>query len=324
MANLFIIGNGFDLAHKMKTNFNQFRDYLDSRYPEGRKEYLYVPGSITDHHGEEIQNEDDVVSLIVYLLNQVAPDDMDDPQKRDWSEIEYLLGKLNLSECFENVEPQYDREGDRIYSWEHTNAEIICGDMALAISRINDFLLEWICNVKVASSPLKQFAKMINPNEDLFFSFNYTQTLEKLYGCSKKNICHIHGMVDEDSYIQRDQLILGHCGQINFCNEKVPYEMENDLQSIYESLRKDTAQQISLHKSFFRKIHHSEIEKIYSFGFAFADVDLPYIKKICGAINTQDVTWYLNNYDNIQKRKKYKSKLQQCGFQGRFGTFTAN
>lgn len=80
-------------------------------------------------------------------------------KKRDWSEIEYLLGKLNLSECFENVEPQYDREGDRIYSWEHTNAEIICGDMALAISRINDFLLEWICNVKVASSPLKQFTK---------------------------------------------------------------------------------------------------------------------------------------------------------------------
>ena len=75
MANLFIIGNGFDLAHKMETSFNQFRDYLESNYPGGHTEYLYVPESITGNHGEEVQKEEEVVGLITYLLNQVAPDD---------------------------------------------------------------------------------------------------------------------------------------------------------------------------------------------------------------------------------------------------------
>lgn len=322
MANLFIIGNGFDLAHNMQTSFNQFRDYLESNYPGRYTEYLYVPESVIGNHGEEIQKEEEVVDLITYLLNQVAPDDDKEPQKRDWSEIEYLLGKLNLSECFENVEPQYDREGDRNYSWERTNVEIICRDMALAISQINYLLLEWIRNIKVASVPLKQFRRIINPTEDLFFSFNYTRTLENLYQCSIKNICHIHGIVAENSCAQQDSLILGHCGKPSFLDERVPYEMENDLQTIYESLRKDTAQQMSLHKSFFRKICRSKIDKIYSFGFAFADVDLPYIEKICSLIDTRDITWHLNDYDCIQKRKEYQKKLKKCGFQGKFSTFT--
>lgn len=322
MANLFIIGNGFDLAHKMETSFNQFRDYLESNYPGGHTEYLYVPESITGNHGEEVQKEEEVVGFITYLLNQVAPDDNEDPQKRDWNEIECLLGELNLSECFDSVEPQYDREGDRNYFWERTNAEVICGDMALAISQINYFLSEWIRNIKVASVPLKQFKRIINPTEDLFFSFNYTRTLENLYKCPKKNICHIHGIIAEDSCAQRDSLILGHCGQLSFLDESAPYEMENDLQAIYESLRKNTAQQMSLHKSFFRKIYSTKIDKIYSFGFAFADVDLPYIEKICSLIDTRDIIWHLNDYDCTQKRKEYQKKLRTCGFRGKFSTFT--
>lgn len=64
MPNLFIIGNGFDLAHNMKTRFNQFRDYLDSNYSKGHADYLYVPESVIGHHGEDLQCEEEVVDLI--------------------------------------------------------------------------------------------------------------------------------------------------------------------------------------------------------------------------------------------------------------------
>ena len=61
---------------------------------------------------------------------------------------------------------------------------------------------------------------------------------------------------------------------------------------------------------------------LHSFGFAFADVDLPYIEKICSLIDTRDITWHLNDYDCIRKRKEYQKKLKKCGFQGKFSTFT--
>mgnify|MGYP003501408859 CR=1 FL=1 len=38
------------------------------------------------------------------------------------------------------------------------------------------------------------FKLLINPKDDLFLNFNYTKTLENLYGCN--NVCHIHGCID--------------------------------------------------------------------------------------------------------------------------------
>lgn len=107
MSSLFVIGNGFDLAHEMKTEFNEFRDYLSTKYSKPYDEMLYVPESVIGHHGEELQSDDEVAGLIAYLLNEVAPYDNQD-QKNNWNTIEELLGRLNLPECFDNVEPQYD------------------------------------------------------------------------------------------------------------------------------------------------------------------------------------------------------------------------
>lgn len=42
-------------------------------------------------------------------------------------------------------------------------------------------------------------------NDNIYLSFNYTNTLEKLYGVRKNNICYIHG----DASIN-NQLIFGH------------------------------------------------------------------------------------------------------------------
>lgn len=320
MRNLFVIGNGFDLAHNMKTGFNHFRDYLSANYSILHNYAPYVPEKITGHHGEELQDTTEVVGLIAYLLDEAAADT---GKENDWSKIEDLLGKLNLPECFDNVEPQYDKEGDRNYSWEYENAESICGNMALAIPYITELLSEWIHTIEIPVSPIKRFAKMINPRKDLFLTFNYTQTLEKLYGCAAENVCHIHGIASDDSCFQTDKLILGHCGQIDYLNNKeVPYDIGDGLQAIYESLRKNTSEQIMLHEDFFKKINREEIDKIYSFGFAFADVDLPYMRKLCNSIDTKNITWWLNTHSGIQECKRHMEILRSCGFQGAFCTYS--
>lgn len=133
MPDLFIIGNGFDLAHNMKPGLNQFRDYLDSNHSERYKDFLYVPQSVIGNHGEELQSEEEVVGLIIYLLNSAAPYD-DTTQKSDWNAIEDLLGKLDLPECFDNVEPQYDKEENRNYFWERDRAESIMRELSVSNS----------------------------------------------------------------------------------------------------------------------------------------------------------------------------------------------
>lgn len=195
MPNLFVIGNGFDLAHNMKTKFNHFRDYLNANYPILHNYAPYVPETITGHHGEELQDTTEVVGLIAYLLDAAATDE---GKENDWSAIEDLLGKLNLPECFDNVESQYDKDGDHNYFLEYENAELICGNMALAIPYIAELLSEWIHTIKIPNSPLKSFSEIINPSKDLFLTFNYTQTLEKMYGCKRENVCHIHGIARDD------------------------------------------------------------------------------------------------------------------------------
>lgn len=322
MASLFIIGNGFDLAHKMKTSFNDFRDYLYSNYPDVFDNILYVPESITDPSGEDLQSEDEVAGLIAYLLNMVAPIDKTNKSRSDWKEIEKFLGELNLKKCFSCVVPQYDKEGDRNYFWEREIAESICRNMALAIPQITDFLSEWIRTVEISKSPICSFQELIHPKEDLFLTFNYTQTLEKLYACEKANVCHIHGAVS-DTFYQDEKLILGHCGSENYlCDESVPYEMGDGLQEIYEELRKDTTEQMRLHTNFFGKIKRTKIEKIYSFGFSFAAVDLPYIQKVCGSIDTKQISWGLNIYDDEPHRLQYMNTIKQLGFQGNFFTYS--
>lgn len=98
--------------------------------------------------------------------------------------------------------------------------------------------------------------------------------------------------------------------------------MGNGLQAIYESLRKNTSEQIMLHEGFFNKINSASIDKIYSFGFAFADVDLPYMRKLCNSADTKNATWWLNAYGGSRVYKTHMERLRNCGFQGVFYTYS--
>lgn len=53
MKNLFIIGNGFDLAHNLKTSYEDFHKYLKNKYPQANEEKFIQPEVITMPDGGE-------------------------------------------------------------------------------------------------------------------------------------------------------------------------------------------------------------------------------------------------------------------------------
>lgn len=60
------------------------------------------------------------------------------------------------------------------------------------------YILEWLETIKTSKATCSKNA-LINNQSDLFINFNYTDTLESVYGI--RNVLHIHGGVSSCSII---------------------------------------------------------------------------------------------------------------------------
>lgn len=161
---LFIIGNGFDLAHGIPSRYN----------PDFK--------------------------IIAEKIEQISCFwDMYQSQKADiWADFENLLANPdfnNLEEIFDGYAPDYcsDYERDR-------NAIITQVDLN---GKLIDALYEFADQAEISiesKRPLDKYEGSFNYG-GLFITTNYTHTLEKLYGISRNNVLHIHGEVGSDNLV---------------------------------------------------------------------------------------------------------------------------
>lgn len=145
-------------------------------------------------------------------------------------------------------------------------------------------------------------------------TFNYTETLEEVYGVNKDRICHIHGK-------QGENILFGHGNTRDYTDEYMKKNIgsESSLTELDNFLRKETEQALIEHKHFFDGIDDT-IREVYSIGFSYADVDLIYIKEICKKLDV-DALWYLNDF-SLTDIQIFQKKLKECGFRGNFATFS--
>lgn len=190
---LFIIGNGFDLAHNLPTKFNpNFREIAE------RKES----------------------DPLFWELYQSESADI-------WSDFENLLAKPDfnfLEEIFDAYSPDYmsDSESDR-------DAIIVEAKIS---GNLENSLAEFAQNAEFAidtSAPNKKFVNYFAYN-DKFIIFNYTHTLERLYGIEEDSVLHIHGAVGEN------ELILGY-PKGNFTPEKYSIDVMDGRSFREESIK---------------------------------------------------------------------------------------
>ncbi|MGI5989800.1 MAG: AbiH family protein [Lachnospiraceae bacterium] len=158
---LFIIGNGFDLAHDIPSRFSP--DF------------------------KEIADEYDSDNF--WELYQTHVDDI-------WSDFENLLGRPDfnsIEEIFESYTPDYmsDRESDRdAIIWQVD----LNGNLNQALEAFADNAELYLSNVVP-----QEFFKQLLKKDAYYLTFNYTHTLEKIYGISKRHILHIHGEVGKET-----------------------------------------------------------------------------------------------------------------------------
>lgn len=237
---LFIVGNGFDLAHNLPTSYE--------------KDFKRIA-----KNNESVSNFWELYSF---------------DGTKIWSDFENCLAHPDfnsLEEIFNGYFPDYnsDYESDR-------TAIIVQADISGNLKKsVNDFAYlaeKAIDNV----SPIKKYLKLFNEN-DLFISFNYTHTLERLYSVDSNNVLHIHGEVG------KSDLLLGY-----------PEGKYNPEKYNYDPTFKDRGRFIELDISDYVKRMVEENRFDYYLFTAYETL-IDKTKKFCKKYQFDNLSTFLNN-----------------------------
>ena len=155
MQRLIIIGNGFDRAHNLPTSYSHFMNQLTEEHAGFYKTICqYIP-------------EDSLWASFEEALSE-----LDDEQLQDDNSC-YLLG--------------YGDENWRDSA--HHDFQYMIQEALSFAADIPQYFSEWIRSIDICVLPI--MPEHIVDKSNLYLSFNYTDTLEKVYNIPIKNISHI-------------------------------------------------------------------------------------------------------------------------------------
>lgn len=306
MSNLFIFGNGFDIAHGFNTSYNHFKDWLCIKFGVTLSEEKETPRYQTNYKGLESYNLKHMAQFFYNLIYNVAGN--------DWNQFEAALPSLDWishirDTCVESMVCMGGfNERDILYA-----AEDMASELSTFAFILNDRLFKsWATEIDISkpNSISEEFINLVDNDHDYFLNFNYTDTLEAHYNI--RNVCHIHGRSST-----HDALIVGHSGQFQWPSDE-EYDSEfylsqtySYISSICDSYRKDTTGIYQRHKSFFCNLN--DVTDIFIHGFSFAEVDMYYIKKIAEVLDVSCIRVHLHSYKS-EDWKYFKKNLTTCGF----------
>ena len=290
--NLYIIGNGFDLHHGVRCDFEDFMKWLKKN----------DKSLFTD-------------------LTQVY----DDAENNNWwRDFENSLAQLNINYYANKkgnlYDPEYIKDGSIEEKTEYASQRVIEEFGKIKDSLRNDFQ-NWL---SMAYENCFKNKKIQFPNEDsIFLTFNYTKTLEDIYEIDAKRIYHIHGVIDDKDSMEfghglgveeLDNMLKSQEPRIDeVWNKKLnrmirlqivtPKHKELAAFSTIESivsLKKDVEKCIEKNKRFFNEI--LDVERIYVYGFSFSSIDMPYLEKIIRRTKPE-THWVISWYSQDDKRR---------------------
>ena len=283
---LYIIGNGFDLMHRVPSNYYNFRDSLKENS-----------------------------SLRYALESALTPIDI-------WADFEESLAHLNMDlmggrhivnmwlDNFDNYTDE-DAGGAEFYM----AVEAAANPIITIANELQPALRKWVDTLSIGTKD--------RPLQDLFHSsgkvlcFNYTEFAKTLYGM--KDICYIHGCRKK----KKQKLIIGHRSGISMeLHEKardpktyrqamIDLAQDNVLQLICDydkELIKDSLKTIQNHQDFFEGLE--SIDTVIVIGHSLSKVDWDYFV----AINQKasKASWYFGCYglNDLKNMKALINMLQ--------------
>ena len=270
---LYILGNGFDMWHKLPTSYGDFYDYASSFLSE--IEHFYSSGLHYHnpwHDFEKALGEFDAGAFL------------DDYNEIDWTA--------------EDFRPSF------VYGLEDEMTE----QADAHVNSIRETFVEWIQQIDVS----KATKKIEFPEDSLFISFNYTTTLQSVYGIDSRRVLHIHGNVENN-----DELIFGHGREIEYAPDfdedgEPTRDMFSDARgnATYplHALKKPVDEVLARHRQFFENLQ--DIETVVVIGHSLNEIDYPYFRRINDVL--PDVSWHVI-YHRTGESAGFIQSLVACG-----------
>ena len=140
-----------------------------------------------------------------------------------------------------------------------------------------------------------------------FLSFNYTPTLERIYGVPRDRILYIHGYAAEPG----EPLILGHGWErrpedsLNFQPDgpdddwRVRQGIEH-IDDFFAATFKPTAKRIEQNHGFFEGL--AGVREVFVMGHSLAEVDHPYFEAIIDQVDLTTTRWTISVFDDHLRR----------------------
>ena len=289
---LYIIGNGFDIAHDIKCKYCHFGDFLADNYPDY---YESIMGGYCRSNALWKDFENELPSCATHIEE---------------------FGSQMGNEMREELD--YDPMDDMgIGRW--------LDDQYRFLNELPKYLRLWVESIDTKKEAVYQINK-----DSVFLTFNYTDTLEYVYGIDSDNIKHIHGYVKN----KKEELIIGHGNQktISYAIAKKKEAEANAIDfsvstfdRVYkycEITLKRTSRIIDENADFFESL--SDIDEVIIIGHSLNTVDMPYFKKVFNSISKNAIwkAYYFEDTDEkpfekvlidlgIRKENRFVLKTQE-------------
>lgn len=268
---LYIIGNGFDLAHNLQTSYRHFKFFLEQISNE----------NISD----QILSKSDAIQLLscLYKTKGLREDS-------NWNCFEESLAFLNIKSIIKTIGDNYDKWYDfdaNFYEKLHTAFEC------------------WINSIDITSETIYDLDK-----NAIFLNFNYTTTLEKIYNIKKENIIYIHSRQEKEENKVYKRLIFGHRTSRNDIKKYIDETLDpnsifkDKITDFLSSFEKPIDSEInSLEFQELIKIMNN-ISTVKIIGHSLGDIDKPYFEKLLDANkNNTWIKYYLDKNFSFERIK---------------------
>lgn len=275
---LYVIGNGFDIQHGLKSRYWDFKEYLDIK---DRK-------------------------LVDKLEEYFGADAL-------WSDFEETLAYLDteqiIDECMNYLQSYGVKNWSDAYHYDYQYE--VQKRIDLITETLKQQFTEWILQLRLPNNANENM--VVVDKSATFINFNYTDTLERLYKVTPDRILYIHNKaVDTNS-----TLILGHSRNPQntktldelYNNEDTDVRVAEGnriLDDYFVETYKSTEIIIKENANFFDRL--KDVETIYVLGHSLSVVDRPYFEEIVKRIDKDKTIWKVS----------FHNKKDLIGFQAFF------
>jgi len=273
MKVLYIVGNGFDLWHGLPTSYGDF--------------YSRASEVLSEFEEYFVQYNDCSIP---------------------WSDFENNLGEYDWQTLFQEQElPDFQSESFKpsmMYGLEDGITE----QTESLVSGITEEFETWINTIDVGfANPKISFEP-----DSIFLSFNYTSTLQTVYGIEPDSVKHIHGNVDVN-----EPLIFGHCetreeeSEIDDegnSNRTMLSDSENAARHPFYAFQKPVENILEIFTPWMNSL--DDVDAFVILGHSLNRVDIPYFQKM-SEVNTS-AKWVVSCYSQNDFRT-HRETLTQIG-----------